>query len=70
MPETVRFTATGIIRRIDDLGRIIIPKEIRSRLNIEEGAPLELSIYDGGVYLRVYDPNRVDQDFAEETTLT
>ena len=34
--------ATGIIRRIDDLGRINIPKEIRKNLKIKEGAPLEI----------------------------
>lgn len=36
--------ATGIIRRIDDLGRIVVPKEIRKQLNIKEGEPLELLI--------------------------
>lgn len=35
---------TGIIRRIDDLGRVVIPKEIRRKLNIVEGDPLEISI--------------------------
>lgn len=34
--------ATGIIRRIDDLGRIIIPKEIRRNMNIREGDPMEI----------------------------
>ncbi len=34
--------ATGIVRRIDDLGRVVIPKEIRLTLNIKEGDPLEL----------------------------
>ena len=34
--------ATGIVRRIDDLGRVVIPKEIRHTLNIKEGDPLEL----------------------------
>ncbi len=34
--------ATGIIRRVDDLGRIVIPKTIRQELNIEEGEPLEI----------------------------
>lgn len=34
--------ATGVIRRIDDLGRIVIPKEIRRSLNIKEGDPLEI----------------------------
>ncbi|MBE6980973.1 MAG: AbrB/MazE/SpoVT family DNA-binding domain-containing protein [Ruminococcaceae bacterium] len=33
-------TATGIVRRVDDLGRIVIPKEIRRTLKIREGAPL------------------------------
>lgn len=36
--------ATGIIRRIDDLGRVIIPKEIRRNLKIREGDPLEIFI--------------------------
>ena len=38
--------ATGIIRRIDDLGRVVIPKEIRRRLHIKEGDPLELYVTD------------------------
>jgi len=42
--------ATGIIRRIDDLGRIVIPKEIRRTLRIREGDPFEIFIeQDGGV---------------------
>ena len=36
--------ATGIVRRIDDLGRIVIPKEIRRTLKIREGYPLRISI--------------------------
>ena len=34
--------ATGVVRRIDDLGRIVIPKEIRKTLRIKEGDPLEI----------------------------
>jgi len=34
--------ATGVVRRIDDLGRIVIPKEIRKTLRIKEGSPLEI----------------------------
>ena len=34
--------ATGIVRRIDDLGRVVIPKEIRKTMRLKEGAPLEI----------------------------
>ncbi len=34
--------ATGVVRRIDDLGRVVIPKEIRKTLRIKEGEPLEI----------------------------
>ena len=40
--------ATGIVRRIDDLGRVVIPREIRKTLNIREGDPLELFITNDG----------------------
>ena len=36
--------ATGIVRRIDDLGRIVIPKEIRRTMHIREGDPLEITL--------------------------
>ena len=36
--------ATGIVRRIDDLGRVVIPKEIRRTMRIREGAPLDNSL--------------------------
>jgi transcriptional pleiotropic regulator of transition state genes len=44
---------TGIIRRLDDLGRIVIPKEVRNRLGIEEpeGIPMSISISDGVITL-------------------
>ena len=35
-------TETGIIRRVDDLGRVIIPRELRKKMELEEGDPLEL----------------------------
>lgn len=37
--------ATGIVRRIDDLGRVVIPKEIRCTMRIREGDPLEMFLY-------------------------
>lgn len=46
---------TGIIRRIDDLGRIVIPKEIRRILRLKEGDPLEIGIEDGHILLELYD---------------
>ena len=36
--------ATGIVRRIDDLGRVVIPKEIRRTMRIREGDPLEMTL--------------------------
>lgn len=49
--------ATGIIRRIDDLGRVVIPKEIRRTMNIREGEPLEIFLEDGGVIFKKYLPS-------------
>ena len=47
--------ATGIVRRIDDLGRVVIPKEIRRTMRIREGDPLEIyTDKDGGVIFRKY----------------
>ena len=49
--------ATGIVRRIDDLGRIVVPKEIRRTLRIREGDPLEIyTDHDGEVVLKKYSP--------------
>ena len=50
--------ATGIIRRVDDLGRIAIPKEIRKQLKIEEGESLEIFLSrDGEIILKPYRTN-------------
>lgn len=49
--------ATGIVRRIDDLGRVVIPKEIRRTLRIREGDPLEIfTEKDGEVIFKKYSP--------------
>lgn len=49
--------ATGIVRRIDDLGRVVIPKEIRRQMRIREGDPLEIyTTNDGGVVFKRYQP--------------
>lgn len=46
--------ATGIVRRIDDLGRIVIPKEVRRILSIKAGDPLEIFVDKEGLFLRKY----------------
>lgn len=48
--------ATGIIRRIDDLGRVVIPRELRRKLGIKEGDPLELFIDSDSVTFKKYHP--------------
>jgi AbrB family looped-hinge helix DNA binding protein len=45
---------TGIIRRVDDLGRIVIPKEIRRRAGIAEGTPVEIMMEKDTIVLRKY----------------
>lgn len=63
--------ATGIVRRIDDLGRVVIPKDIRRTLNIREGDPLEIFTdpNERAVYFKPYlpysEPWRLLEDAAE-----
>ena len=67
--------ATGIIRRIDELGRVVIPREIRRSLKIREGDPLEILIEKNCVCFKKYstlgsfseDILRVAQDMAQRT---
>ncbi len=57
--------ATGIVRRIDDLGRVVIPKEIRRTLRIREGDPLEIfTDKEGEVILKKYSPIGELSEFA------
>ena len=59
--------ATGIVRRIDDLGRVVIPKEIRRRLNIREGDPLEIfTLGEGEVRIKKYSPMGEMEYFAKQ----
>ena len=62
--------ATGIVRRIDDLGRVVIPKEIRRTLRIREGDPLEIfTDREGEIILKKYSPigelGTFAKDYAE-----
>ena len=59
--------ATGIVRRIDDLGRVVVPKEIRRVLRIREGDPLEIYTSNTGeVILKKYSPISDLSEFANE----
>ena len=54
--------ATGIVRRIDDLGRIVIPKEVRKQLHIKEGDPLEIfTTRQGEIILKPFEPLTFDK---------
>lgn len=59
--------ATGIVRRIDDLGRVVIPKEIRRTMRIRNGDPLEIYVdREGKVFLKKYSPINDLGEFAKE----
>lgn len=62
--------ATGIIRRIDDLGRIVIPKEIRRTMRIREGDPFEIFLDEqGGVVFRKYSQLGINDDVLRTANL-
>ena len=56
--------ATGIVRRIDDLGRVVIPKELRRTMHIKEGDPLEIFVDGKMVMFKKYQPST--EELAEE----
>ena len=61
--------ATGIVRRIDDLGRVVIPKEIRRTLRIRESDPMEIfTDREGQIILKKYSPIGELNMFAKEYT--
>lgn len=65
--EGSNLKATGIVRRIDDLGRVVIPKEIRRTLRIREGDPLEIyTEKDGEVIFKKYSPMGDIGEFANQ----
>lgn len=59
--------ATGIVRRIDDLGRVVIPKEIRRTLRLREGTPLEIfTDHEGEIIFKKYSPVAEIGTFAKQ----
>ena len=67
--EFLYMKATGIVRRIDDLGRVVIPKEIRRTMRIREGDPLEIyTASNGEVIFKKYSPIGELSEFAGQYT--
>ena len=65
--EEISVKATGIVRRIDDLGRVVIPKEIRRTLRIRESDPLEIfTDHEGAIILKKYSPIGELGSFAKQ----
>lgn len=62
-----KMKATGVVRRMDDLGRIVLPKELRRTMHIDEGDSLEIYIdQDNQIILKKYSPIQNMNDFLEE----
>ena len=63
--------ATGIVRRVDDLGRVVIPREIRRTMNIREGDPLEIFVdKDGCVIFKKYSSPEEELEREPDRELT
>lgn len=58
--------ATGIVRRVDDLGRVVIPKEIRQSLRVREGDPLEIFTENDSVIFKKYTVSGLESDFVKQ----
>lgn len=54
--DAVNMKATGIVRKVDELGRIVLPIELRRTLDIEERDPLEIYLDEGRIVLQKYEP--------------
>ena len=62
--------ATGVVRRIDDLGRIVIPKEIRRNLRIRDGESLEIFVDNSNIVLKKFSVMRNVDDYASNLALS
>ena len=58
--------STGIVRKVDDLGRIVLPKELRKVLNIDERDPLEIFVDGNYIMLQKYEPSCIFCGNAEK----
>lgn len=62
--------STGIVRKMDPLGRIVIPKEIRRRFDMEEGTPLEIYVDGENIVLKKYDATETCSITGEKAILS
>lgn len=58
--------STGIIRRVDELGRVVIPIEIRNQFNIVEKDPIEIFVNGSSIILKKYEPNCIFCDSNQD----
>lgn len=58
--------ATGIVRRVDELGRVVLPMELRKVMDINEKDPMEIFVKDGQIILKKYEPACIFCGSAEE----
>ena len=58
----------GIVRKLDDLGRIVLPVELRHTLGLEEKDPLEIFVEDDSIILKKYQPSCIFCNNAKEVT--
>lgn len=61
--------ATGIVRHIDELGRIVIPKELRKEMSMKDSQPIEIYVEDDKIILTKYTPSCIFCDGSENVTL-
>lgn len=61
--------STGIVRKVDDLGRIVLPKELRKILNIDERDPLEIFVDGSYIMLQKYEPSCIFCGSADEVNV-
>lgn len=57
--------ATGIVRRMDDLGRVVIPREIRNTLNMEDGEPLEIFTDEDCIIFKKYHTTPIKDEIED-----
>lgn len=58
--------STGIVRRIDDLGRVVLPKELRRSMELPEGTPMEIYVDGDRIVLRKYQPDTWSLDEVKD----